>query len=106
VAQRRKEIGIRMALGARNSQVLGLVLREGATLIAVGTVIGFLGAVALAKTLSAITTAFSDAFTVGVDDPRLLIGAPLLLAVVALLACYIPARRAAKFDPLQALRQE
>jgi macrolide transport system ATP-binding/permease protein len=106
VAQRRKEIGIRMALGARNSQVLGLVLRESATLIAVGTVIGFLGAVALAKALSAITSAFSDAFTVGVDDPRLLIGAPLLLAVVALLACYIPARRAAKIDPLQALRQE
>jgi predicted permease len=106
VAQRRKEIGIRMALGARNSQVLGLVLREGATLIAVGTVIGFLGAVALAKALSAITSAFSDAFTVGVDDPRLLIGAPLLLAFVALLACYIPARRAAKIDPLEALRQE
>ncbi len=106
VAQRRKEIGIRMALGARNSQVLGLVLREGATLIAVGTVIGFLGAVALAKALSALTPAFGDAFTVGVDDPRLLIGAPLLLAVVALLACYVPARRAAKIDPLQALRQE
>jgi len=106
VAQRRKEIGIRMALGARKSQVLGLVLRESATLIAVGTVIGFLGAVALAKALSAITTAFSDAFTVGVDDPRLLIGAPLLLAVLALLACYIPARRAAKIDPLQALRQD
>jgi predicted permease len=106
VAQRRKEIGIRMALGARKSQVLRLVLRESAALIAVGTVIGFLGAVALAKALSAITTAFSDAFTVGVDDPRLLIGAPLLLAVLALLACYIPARRAAKIDPIQALRQE
>ena len=106
VAQRRKEIGIRMALGARKSQVLALVLREGATLIAVGTVIGFLGAVAVAKVLSAIASAFSDAFTVGVDDPRLLIGAPLLLAVLALLACYIPARRAAKIDPLQALRQE
>jgi putative ABC transport system permease protein len=106
VAQRRKEIGIRMALGARKSQVLALVLREGATLIAIGTVIGFLGAVALAKALSAITTAFSDAFTIGLDDPRLLIGAPLLLAVLALLACYIPARRAAKIDPLQALRQE
>jgi predicted permease len=106
VAQRRKEIGIRMALGARKSQVLALVLRESATLIAVGTVIGFLGAVALAKALSAITTAFSDVFAVGVDDPRLLIGAPLLLAGLALLACYIPARRAAKIDPIQALRQE
>jgi macrolide transport system ATP-binding/permease protein len=106
VAQRRKEIGIRMALGARKSQVLALVLREGATLIAVGTVIGFLGAVALAKALSAITTAFSDVFAIGLDDPRLLIGAPLLLAVLALLACYIPARRAAKIDPLQALRQD
>jgi macrolide transport system ATP-binding/permease protein len=106
VAQRRKEIGIRMALGARKSQVLGLVLRESATLIAVGTVTGFLGAVALAKALSALTTAFGDAFTIGVDDPRLLIGAPLLLAVLSLLACYIPARRAAKIDPIQALRQE
>jgi predicted permease len=106
VAQRRKEIGIRMALGARKSQVLALVLREGATLIAVGSAVGFLSAVAVAKALSAITTAFSDAFTVGLDDPRLLIGAPLLLAVLALLACYIPARRATKIDPLQALRQE
>ena len=106
VAQRRKEIGIRMALGARKSQVLGLVLRESAALIAAGTAIGFLGAVALAKVLSAITNAFSDAFTVGVDDPRLLIGAPLLLAGLALLACYFPARRATKIDPLQALRQD
>ncbi len=106
VAQRRKEIGIRMALGARKLQVLALVLREGAMLIAVGLVTGFLGAVAVAKLLSAITSAFGDAFTVGVDDPRLLIGAPLLLAALALLACYIPARRAAKIDPLEALRQD
>ncbi|MFZ0274341.1 MAG: ADOP family duplicated permease [Acidobacteriaceae bacterium] len=106
VSQRRKEIGIRMALGARRTQVLRLVLREGATLIAVGSVIGFLGAVGLAKAMAAITTAFSDAFTVGVDDPRLLIGAPVLLAGLALLACYIPARRAVEIDPLQALRQD
>lgn len=106
VAQRRKEIGIRMALGARKSQVLTLVLREGATLIAVGTVIGFLGAIALAKALSAFTTWVSDALSVGIDDPRLLIGAPLLLAGLALLACYIPARRSTKIDPIQALRQE
>lgn len=106
VAQRRKEIGIRMALGARRSQVLGLVLREGMWLVAIGSVIGFLGSVALARAVSAITTAFSDAFAVGVGDPRLLIGAPLLLAGLALLACYIPARRATSIDPLKALRQE
>jgi predicted permease len=106
VAQRRKEIGIRMALGARRTQVLGLVLREGATLIAVGSVVGFLGAVGIARALSAITSEFADAFKVGTDDPRLIFGAPLLLAGIALLACYIPARRAAAIDPLQALRQD
>src|SRR5271166_1306654 len=106
VAQRSKEIGIRMALGARKSQVLALVLREGATLVAVGTVIGFLSSVALAKALSAITTAFADAFSLGIRDPRLLIGAPLLLAGLALLACYIPAQRAMAIDPLKALRME
>lgn len=106
VAQRRKEIGIRMALGARKSQVLNLVLREGATLVGVGIVIGFLGSVALAKALSAITTEFSDAYSLGVGDPRLLLGAPLLLAGLALVACYIPARRAMAIDPLKALRTE
>jgi macrolide transport system ATP-binding/permease protein len=106
VAQRRKEIGIRMALGARRTQVLGLVLREGAVLVGAGSVIGFLGAVALAKAMSAIASEFADAFAVGTNDPRLLIGAPVLLAGLALLACYIPARRATAIDPLQALRQD
>jgi ABC-type lipoprotein release transport system permease subunit len=69
-------------------------------------VIGFLGAVALAKAMTAITSEFADAFTVGTNDPRLLIGAPVLLAGLALLACYIPARRATEIDPLQALRQD
>jgi len=106
VAQRRKEIGIRMALGARRSQVLGLVLREGMILIGVGTVLGFLGAVALARALSALTSEFADAFKVGTDDPRLLLGAPLLLAGLALVACYLPARKAVRIDPLKTLRQE
>ena len=106
VAQRRKEIGIRMALGARRTQVLRLVLREGAALILVGTALGFVGAVALAKMLSALTSAFADALKVSTNDPFLLIGAPLLLAAVSMLACYIPARGATKIDPLKALRQE
>jgi macrolide transport system ATP-binding/permease protein len=105
VAQRRKEIGIRIALGARKAQVLGLVLREGATLVGAGTVLGFLGAFALAKMLSSLTNVFVEALKVGTNDPRLLVGAPLLLAGLALLACYVPARRVARIDPLKALRE-
>lgn len=106
VAQRSKEIGIRMALGARTWQVLALVLREGAALVTVGCILGFLGAIALARIVSALMHMFADALEIGTTDLRLLLGAPLLLAAVALLACYLPARRAAKVDPLQALRQE
>jgi predicted permease len=106
VARRRKEIGIRMALGARKSQVLRLVLREGAALVAVGTVLGFLGAIAMVKILSALTSIVVDAFNVSTNDPRLLVGAPLLLAGLAMLACYIPARRSAKIDPVRALPEE
>jgi len=106
VARRRKEIGIRMALGARQVQVLRLVLREGAALVTVGTVLGFLGAIAMVKILSSLTSIFVDSFKVATNDPRLLVGAPLLLASLAMLACYLPARRSAKIDPLQALREE
>lgn len=106
VAQRHKEIGIRMILGASKAQVLRLVLREGVVLITAGLVIGFLGAVAVARILSSITSAFGDAFAVGTNDPRLLLGAPLLLAGMTLLACYLPARSATKLDPVQAFRQE
>ncbi len=95
-----------MNLGVRKGQVLRLVLREGAALISIGTVLGFLGAFVMAKILSALTKDFADAFRFGTNDPRLLVGAPLLLAALAMLACYVPARRSTKIDPLTALRQE
>jgi hypothetical protein len=106
VAQRRKEIGIRMALGARKGQVLLLVLREATALVTAGTVLGFLGAFALARGLSSLTSTFTDALNVGTDDPRLHIGAPLLLGSLAIIASYIPARKAAQIDPLTALRED
>jgi putative ABC transport system permease protein len=86
--------------------VLQLVLREVIVLIAVGSALAFAGAVLLSKALGAATSVIADALAIGTNDPRLLTGAPLLLAVLALLACYIPARRATKIDPLEALRQE
>jgi ABC-type antimicrobial peptide transport system permease subunit len=106
VAQRRKEIAIRTALGASKAQVLRLVLREGTALVSVGTALGFLGAIALAKIVSALANMFVDSFKVGMNDPLLLVGAPALLAAVAMLACYVPARKSAQIDPLQALREE
>jgi predicted permease len=106
VAQRRKEIAIRTALGATRAQVLRLVMREGAALVGVGTILGFLGAIGLAKIVSALANMFVDALRVGTNDPLLLLGAPSLLAAVAMLACYLPARRSVKIDPLKALRQE
>jgi len=106
VARRRKEIGIRMALGARKAQVLRLVLREGVALVIVGSVLGFLGAMAIVRVLSSLTSMFADSFNVSVNDPLLVVGAPLLLGALALIACYIPARRSAKIDPLKTLREE
>lgn len=106
VARRRREIGIRMALGSSKGQVLRLVLREGSALVAIGTGLGLLGAMAMVKMLSALTTIVVEAFKVGTDDPRLVVGAPVLLAAIAMLACYLPARRSTKIDPLNALRQD
>src|SRR5580704_17916323 len=106
VAQRRKEIAIRTALGASRAQVLRLVLREGAALVVSGTVLGFLGAMAMAKILSALTDVFVNALGVGMGDSRLLLGARLLLAALAMIACYIPARRSVRLDPPKALREE
>ena len=106
VARRRKEIGIRMALGARDRQVLGLVLREGAVLVVVGSVLGFGGAVGLSRAFSAFSDVLARIFAKPADDPFLLFGVPLVLAGLALMACYLPARRATKIDPMSALRGE
>jgi len=106
VARRRKEIGIRMALGARKGQVLLLVLKEGGALVAIGSVMGLAAAFAASRALSAMTSIFGNVFHVAVNDPRLIFGAPLLLAGLAMLACYVPARRSTKIDPLKALREE
>jgi putative ABC transport system permease protein len=106
VARRRKEVGIRMALGARQGQVLRLIMREGGTLVIVGSLFGFLGAFGASRMLGAMSSVFGPAFAAGSRDPRLIVGAPLLLAGLAMLACYVPARRSAKVDPLMALREE
>jgi ABC-type antimicrobial peptide transport system permease subunit len=106
VARRRKEIGIRMALGARGSQVQRLVLREGAALVAVGAALGFGGAFALWRVLTAYSDMLARTFDQPVSGPLLMIGAPLVLASLTMLACYLPARRATRIEPVAALRQE
>jgi predicted permease len=106
VAQRRKEIGIRMALGARGRQVLGLVLREGTALVVVGSICGFAGALALARAFAHFSEPLAKGFAQPPVDYWLLAGAPLLLAGLAMLACYFPARRATRIYPMSALREE
>ena len=106
VVRRRKEIGIRMALGARARQVQGLVLREGTALVVVGSVLGVSGAFALMRVFSAYSDLLARSFGQWDNNPLLLVGAPLGLAALAMLACYLPARRATKIDPVSALREE
>ena len=103
VAQRGHEIGIRLALGAQKRDVLGLVMKEGATLVTAGALIGL--ALAWAA-MRALAGTFFSVTAVRGDDPVLLVGAPLLLSGLALLACYVPARRSMRIDPVVALRQE
>ena len=100
VAQRTREIGVRMALGAKPAQVVRLILREEARTALAGLVIGGLGALALTRAIQALL------FGVSASDPLTLVSAAALLAAVAGLACFVPARRATRIDPLAALREE
>jgi len=100
VARRTNEIGIRMALGAPGRSVLWLVLREALLLVAIGLDIGVLASLAVTKTAASLL------YELKPNDPLTIAGATLLLAAVALVAGYLPARRASKVDPLVALRYE
>ena len=100
VAQRRGEIAIRMALGARRGDVLALVMRQGAALVATGAIVGLAAAAAGSRILQTFL------FGVAADDTLTFVAAPLVLIAAALLACYVPARRATRIAPMEVLRSE
>jgi putative ABC transport system permease protein len=100
VTSRTREIGIRMALGARQASVVGLVLRQGMTLTAIGAAIGLVLAAAASRLLGSLL------FGVGAMDPITFIGAAVLFAAIGLSACFTPARRATRIEAIEALRYE
>ncbi len=106
VSQRTHEIGIRMALGANRGNVLKMIVQQGMVLAVIGVVLGLVGAYVLTKYLESWVGLSKMLFEVKVSDPLTYGAIAVLLTVVALIACYIPARRATKVDPLVALRYE
>jgi len=100
VAQRTNEIGIRVAMGAQRGDVLRLVLGQGGRLIFLGVALGVVAGLLITRLMSGLL------FGISATDPSTFAGVALLLAAVALLACYMPARRAMHVDPLVALRYE
>jgi putative ABC transport system permease protein len=100
VAQRRREIGVRMALGAQQRNVLSLVMWQGLKLALAGLLIGMLAALVLTRILQSLL------YQVAPTDPFTFAAVSLLLLLIASIACYLPARRAAKVEPMEALRHE
>ncbi|WP_187143388.1 ABC transporter permease [Terriglobus albidus] len=100
VSQRTREIGIHIALGASSREVLRLILRQGARLAIVGSVVGVVGAFLLRKVMA------SFLYGLSANDPLILFTAPCMMVLVIVLACWLPARRATKIDPITALRYE
>jgi putative ABC transport system permease protein len=100
VARRTQEVGIRIALGARSGQVLGMVIRDGMKVIVVSLFVGLASAAAATRLIA------SQLFGVSAVDPLTFAAVPVILGIVALLACYLPARRASRVDPIVALRAE
>jgi len=100
VARRTPEIGVRMALGARPAEIFRLVMGEGLRICGLGVGLGLAGSIPLARLLRSLL------FGVSPSDPLTLVAAAVALVLVAVMACYIPARRAVLIDPMTALRHE
>jgi ABC-type antimicrobial peptide transport system permease subunit len=100
VSSRIREIGIRMALGAQVSDVLRVMMKQGIILTAIGTVVGLAAAFVLTRFLSSLL------YNVSATDPLIFAAVAILLLAVSLIACYVPARRALRVDPMHSLRHE